>query len=220
MGDLKGLDLLFIRVEPLRLEQMQTIARLGFAAEQLDDALTAFPRVGMGHGHGILSGIAVAQARAAAHLDKEANREKMMLTSLWYRFQMFSEVFCSVGGFPPANGQLVLPIAAQLFEAGIHIGRDRCTSSGFPGLFQPTLTHHKDQADLLAGSKGHIFLQSGAVIARLFKAAGKLSLLHAHGVALVMIQADKPIPQGVEAIGLKAAVKTDTQTPHRTGRTG
>ncbi len=60
----------FLRLEDLRIEQVQAVALLDLAVEQLFHALFHLGGIGVRHGHHILGCVAVAQAGPPAHLDE------------------------------------------------------------------------------------------------------------------------------------------------------
>ena len=67
---LEGNDLRSIRIEDLRAEQVQAVARGCQATKQLDDSLLALVRIGRNDAHCILCGVPISQSGSPADLDE------------------------------------------------------------------------------------------------------------------------------------------------------
>ncbi len=102
---------------------MQPIAAAHLAVEQLQNPLAHLARVGVGHGHDVLGGVAIAQARAPAHLDEggEAGPDHTGL-GLVEGPGVDHRIQSRVGRGDLEDRLFALPIGAQVGEGPVHGG--------------------------------------------------------------------------------------------------
>lgn len=117
---------------------------------------------------------------------KEAKRENITFTSLWYRFHTFSIVSISAsGGGHLEPGQLVLPVPGQAGKGRVYSGKIAVLVPDAAALLQAALSQHPHQPGRFPWGKGDLFLQHGAVVVPLLKGAKTCPPLHRRGVASV-----------------------------------
>lgn len=89
---------------------------------------------------------------------KEAKRENITFTSLWYRFHTFSIVSISAsGGGHLEPGQLVLPVPGQAGKGRVYSGKIAVLVPDAAALLQAALSQHPHQPGRFPWGKGDLF---------------------------------------------------------------
>ena len=201
-GGLEGRTLL-LRLEPAGLEEMQAVALRRQGAQQLDEAAAAFVRVGVGHHHGVLGRVPVAQAHTPAHLDEggEAGKHHVDLALVQVP-DVQLRVHALVGGGDLQAAELPVPERRQTAEVLVGARLSVLLPHGPAGL-EAALAQQEEQPRLLPRGQAQTLFQAAAVVAALLKAAGAGPALHGQGVALGPVGAEEAVPQAVKTVGLK-----------------
>ncbi len=199
-GGAEGL-LLFLRLKPARLKQMQPVALRCQRAQKLDQAAAAFFRIRVWHHHGVLCRVAVAKAGAAADFDERREaREHDVYLALVQIPEIQLRVHALVRRVHLQAGKLLIPEFRQTGKVLVHL---------FGGVFGPhgltrrdaALAQQIDQPRLLAGLKLDRFHQAAAVVPALLIRAGAHARFHRQRVALGAVGADEAVAQTVKAVG-------------------
>ena len=198
-GRLEGL-LLFLRLKPLGLKQMQAVALVGQSFQKLGDPHPAPCRVGVEHHHGVLGRIPVAQAHPAADLDEGGKPgEHDVDLALVQVPDVQLGIHSLVGGGNLQAFQPVVPEFRGLGEVPVRFCLGVLPAHGLAG-FQIALAQQEQKPLLLARLQGDGFHQAAAVIAALPGGAGAFARFHSLGVPLRAVVAQESVPAAVEAV--------------------
>ena len=201
-GRAEGL-LLLLRGKPPGFKEMQPVALPGQRPQQLHQPASAFPRIGVGHHHGVLGGVPVAQPHPSAHLDKggEPGEHHIDLALVQIPDIQFY-IHSGVGGVHLQAAQLFVPEFRRPGEILLHLFGGILPAHGF-ARFYAALPQQINELRLLSGLQGQVFFQAAAVVASLFEAAAAFSRLHRHGISFRAVSPQEAVPAAVEAIRRK-----------------
>ena len=201
-GRLEGL-LLLLRLEPPGLEEVQAVALPGQGLQQLHQTAPALVRVGVGHHHGVLGRIPVAQAHTAPYLDEGCKAgEHDIDLALVQVPDVQLRVHALVGGGDLEASEFPVPESGGPGKVLVRLRLGVLLPHGPSGV-QAALAQQEQEPDLLAGLELHELLETTAVVAALLLAAAAFPGLYGQGVPLGAVGADELVPQALEAVGSK-----------------
>ena len=187
------------------IEQMEAVALSHLASQQLAQAAGAHGGLRVGNAHGVLGGVPVSQAGAAAYLNKGGKTGKedidfrlVQIPDVQGPIQVF------VGSAYPQGGQLFIPEGAESGKGRVRAGGvvpAACPLRRFP----PARAQIEEDAGFLPGLEQELFPQRAAGVAPQLRGTGQIAGDDADGIPLRMIGADERFPDAVKAIRLKAA---------------
>ncbi len=199
--------LLLLRLEPSRLKQVQAISLLGQGPQQLHQPAAALFRVGMGHHHGVLGGVPVAQAHSAPYLHEGGKPgEHDVNLALIQVPNVELCVHALVGGIHLEAAQLLVPEFCRPGKVLRHLFRRVLFPHGL-SFGNATLAQQENQLGRLPRLQGQVLLEAAAVVAALFPASAAPAGLHRNGVALRAVGTQEGVPQALKAVRLKIGGK-------------